>query len=67
MVINYKLEKLNLPCDKVCIWRSGGTAPGLSASAGDECSYVSPLPLCCGKRAPGNDWNNRVMVKPNTV
>jgi len=26
-----------------------------------------PLPLYYGKRAPDNYWNNKVMVKPNTV
>lgn len=26
-----------------------------------------PLPLHCGKRAPGNYWNNTVIVKPNTA
>ena len=44
LITTNKTEKINLPWAKVCIRRSGGTAPGIpaSASAGDECSYVSP-------------------------
>jgi len=51
LITTNKPEKVNLTYAKVSIWRSGGTAPGLSAStsAGDECSHVSPCHFTVGK------------------